>query len=169
MAGVSAGAPFVLLDGAVVAAGLAHEFAGLPLNWRIGPSGKDFGPPYFVGMTATGGMRSQLPLSPVHLHLAPRGGDLDLSWIRRGRLDADSWLGEDIPLAEQAERYRIIVATAGGAVRRTVDVDTPRWTYMAAWLAADFPSRPATVAVGVSQVSLAAGEGPPARRSFTLA
>jgi hypothetical protein len=169
MSGFSPGAPFVLLDEAVVAAGLAPELAGLPLNWRIGPSGKDFGPPYFVGITMAGGMRAHLPLSPAHMRLARKaGGDVDLSWIRRGRIDADSWLGEDIPLGEESERYRISVATAEGAVRRTIDVDRPRWTYPAALQATDFPSRPAAITIGISQVSLAAGAGVPARRHFTL-
>src|SRR5690606_4112772 len=100
--GATPGAPFVLLDEAVAAAGLAPELAGLPLNWRIGPSGKDFGAPHFLALTMAGGMRAQLPLSPAHLRGGRRaGGDLDLTWIRRGRVDADSWLGEDIPLGEE--------------------------------------------------------------------
>jgi len=108
-------------------------------------------------------------LPPVHLRCAAvAGGDLSLTWVRRGRVDADSWLGEDIPLGEESERYRISVATAEGAVRRTIDVDRPRWTYPAALQATDFPSRPAAITIGISQVSLAAGAGVPARQHFTL-
>lgn len=169
-AGISPGAPFVLLDEAVVRAGLAPEQAGLPLNWRIGPSGKDFAGPYFVDLQMAGGVRAQLPLSPVHLRCAAvPGGNLSLNWVRRGRIDADSWLGEDIPLGEESERYRIEVALAGGGgALRTAETPTPQWTYPAALQALDFPSRPAAVVFTVRQISPSAGAGLPARRTFTL-
>jgi len=167
--GISPGAPFVLLDEAVVKAGLAPEQAGLPLNWRIGPSGKDFAGPYFVDMQMAGGMRAQLPLPPVHLRCAAvAGGDLSLTWVRRGRVDAASWLGEDIPLGEESERYRIEIAPAGGTALRTAETPTPQWTYPAALQALDFPSRPAAAAFTVRQINPSAGAGLPARRTFTL-
>jgi hypothetical protein len=120
-AGASAGAPFVLIDDAVVKAGLASEQAGLMLNWRVGPIGHDFGGDSYVRRTLDGGLRALTPLSPVHLRLQRAGsGDAELTWIRRARLDADSWLSEDIPLGEEFERYRIEIAPAGGAVVRTM-------------------------------------------------
>jgi hypothetical protein len=45
------------------------------------------------------------PLSPVHLQLQKDGAELNISWIRRSRVDSDSWLGE-VPLGEEDERYR---------------------------------------------------------------
>ena len=168
-AGAPAGAAFVLLDDAVVAAGLAPELAGLLLNWRIGPSAGDFGGPHFAALTAAGGVRARLPLSPAHLRRTRRAnGDLDLSWIRRGRIDADSWLGEDIPLGEESERYRLEFAAADGAVRRSVEAATAQWTYAAALQVQDFPARPAQVSLTVRQVSAAAGAGLPAGMVFTL-
>ena len=168
--GISPGAPFVLLDEAVVRAGLAPEQAGLPLNWRVGPSGKDFAGPYFIDLQMAGGVRAQLPLSPVHLRCAAAsGGNLSLTWVRRGRIDADSWLGEDIPLGEESERYRIEIAPAGGGpALRTVETPVPRWTYPAALHALDFPSRPATFALTVRQIGSSAGAGLPARKTFTF-
>lgn len=168
-AGASPGAPFVLIDEAVVKAGLAPGQAGMTLNWRIGPAGRDFGGPSFIGLQAAGGVRALLPLSPVHLRLARReNGDAALDWVRRGRVDADSWLGEDIPLGEESERYRIEIAPAGGSTLRTAETAEPRWTYAAAQHAADFPARPAAVEVTVRQIGTAAGAGLPGRRTFVL-
>src|SRR5690606_18194295 len=67
--GAAAGAPFVLLDEAVAKAGLAPGQAGLPLNWRIGPAGRDIGSASFARLSAAGGIRARLPLCPVHLRL----------------------------------------------------------------------------------------------------
>lgn len=169
LAGASPGAPFVLLDEAVVKAGLAAEQAGMLLNWRIGPAGRDFGGPNFVTLSVTGGVRARLPLSPVHLRLRRRpNGDAELTWVRRGRIDADSWLGEEIPLGEENERYRIEIAPAGGATVRMVETGEPHWTYTAALAGADFPARPAALDVTVRQIGAGAGAGLPGRKRFIL-
>ena len=147
-AGAPAGAAFVLLDEAVVRAGLAPEQAGLALNWRIGPSRQDFGASSFVQLTQTGGVRARTPLAPVHLRVARQAdGDAALRWIRRGRIGADSWLADDIPLGEEVERYRVEIATEGAVVKRVAEVGEPSWTYAAAQIAADFPALPATAVI----------------------
>ena len=169
-AGASPGAAFVLLNDAVARAGLAPEQAGLPVNWRIGPAGQDFGSPSFVQMTQVGGVRARLPLAPVHLRIdRTPNGDARVRWKRRGRLGADSWLAEDIPLGEENERYRIEVAAAGGAVRRTAEVEEPNWTYGAAQISTDFPDLPAAIEVTVRQISAVAGAGLPRTGHFFLA
>lgn len=153
----------------VVKAGLAPEQAGLTLNWRIGPAGRDFAGPAFVQLQAAGGVRALLPLSPVHLRLARRdNGDAVLSWVRRGRIDADSWLGEEIPLGEERERYRITIAPLGAAALRTVETVEPRLIYTQAQQALDFPVRPAAIEVTIRQIGVGAGAGLPGRRQFTL-
>jgi hypothetical protein len=169
MAGAATGAPFVLLDEAVAPAGLKAEEIGLELNWRVGPAGYDISGEHFLQVSAEGGMRALLPLSPVHLKAHLRDGDLHLSWIRRGRIDADSWLGEDIPLGEAQEAYRIRVAGQNGSIVRTVDTTAPAWIYTATMIAADFPEPPASIDISVSQMSAAVGPGIPARRAISLA
>jgi len=169
MAGAATGAPFVLLDEAVAPAGLKAEEIGLELNWRVGPAGYDISGEHFLQVSAEGGMRALLPLYPVHLKAQVREGDLHLSWIRRGRIDADSWLGEDIPLGEAQEAYRIRVAGQNGSIVRTVDTTAPAWIYTATMIAADFPEPPASIDISVSQMSAAVGPGIPARRAISLA
>ncbi len=162
-AGAAEGADVVLLDGGVRPAGLRAGEAGLSLNWRVGPAGHDLTDQHFVTETHVGGVRAALPLSPVHLR-ADRSGDgsFAIEWIRRGRIDADSWLGTEIPLGEWAEEYVVRIAAPGGAVVRTANAFTPAWTYTAAMFAADFAVPPDTIDISVRQVSQSVGEGFPA-------
>ena len=122
--GALSGAAFVALNGAVPAAGLNGNEAGMDLHWRVGPSGKDFTPQFFAEKVAAGGIRPLLPLAPVHLKKRMlANGDAEFSWVRRSRLDADNWLGSDIPLGRGAGKLshpavkRVRCRCPGGVVR----------------------------------------------------
>lgn len=169
-AGAGVGADLVVLDDAVVAAGLLAGEAGLLLNWRVGPLGGDFSSANFSTHEETGGRRALMPLSPAHLRgKLTAGQDLSLTWIRRGRIDADSWETSEIPLGEEREEYRVDVAATGGAIVRSVTVSTPAWVYPAAGIAADFGTPPAALDITVRQLSATAGWGLPATQRFALA
>lgn len=160
-AAVPAGAPFVLLDGALTPVPLTRDDIGLPLTWRYGPAGLDLGhgdylttPHAFRGI----GLR---PLSPVHIRGARSGGgDLALSWIRRTRLGGDSWSALEVPLAEDAERYEIDILS-GATVVRTLAASTPAVLYTAAEQTADFGAPQPALSVRVVQVSTVYGRGSP--------
>jgi hypothetical protein len=169
-AGAEAGAYLVVLDDAVQAAGLLAGEAGLELNWRVGPAGSDLSGANLSDHSEIGGVRALLPLSPVHLRAAKGvAGDVTLSWVRRGRTDADNWTASDIPLGEEREEYQVQVAHAGGAVVRTETVLAPGFLYGSAAIAADFGAPPDEIDVTVRQLSLAAGWGLPATRRLSLA
>jgi hypothetical protein len=169
MAGAAAGASFVLLDEAVRPAGLHSSEIGLSLNWRVGPSGEDFSGPYFGLYAETGGLRALTPLAPVHLTALRRpSGDIDISWIRRGRIDADNWLASEILLGEETEAYQVDVAPADGETIRSATVSSPSWTYGADAIADDFPVLPGSIRVTVRQISAAVGPGLPALATFPL-
>ena len=165
-AGAAAGARFVLLNEAVQPAGLAPSEAGLPLTWRIGPSGHDLST--FSESTETGGIRARLPLAPVHLRAERTADGYEFSWVRRSRVGADDWMPPDIPLGEETESYRIDVAAAGGAAVRSTVVTSTNWHYPAAAMAADFPALPASVDVRVRQLSASVGWGVAGTAYFTL-
>jgi len=168
-AGAEAGSYVVLLNEAVQAAGLSASEIGLLLNWRVGPSGGDFSSASFSDHSETGGLRSILPLSPVHLRATmDPSGDMAIGWTRRGRLGADSWTASDIPLGEEREEYQVEIAHAGGAMVRTATSLTPGYVYGAADIASDFGAPPAEIDVTVRQLSLAAGWGIPATRRLSL-
>jgi hypothetical protein len=106
---------------------------GLELNWRVGTAGKAFSDEYFDTVRWRGGMRGLRPLSPVHLKMVRlANGDLSFGWIRRGRIDADdwpdNWLGEDIPLGEEREAYRIEIWRDGMLVRSS-QTSVASWAY----------------------------------------
>jgi hypothetical protein len=166
--GAPTGADFVLLDDAVRSAGLLESEAGLFLNWRVGPSGSDFSSASFATSAQVGGLRALLPLSPVHVKGTRMGGDLQLSWIRRSRIDADKWEGPDIPVGEEREEYRLEIAPAGGSPVRMRMVLGPAWLYGAADIAADFGTLPAEIDVTVRQLSVAGGWGVPAKRRLAV-
>ena len=169
LAGAATGADFVVLDEAVRPAGLRDSETGLALIWRAGPTGQEFSATTFAQQTVTGGLRARLPLSPVHLEAQKQaGGNVLVSWIRRSRIDADSWDGDDIPVGEEGESYRIEIASAAGALKRTATAATQSWTYAAAAIAADFPVLPANATITVRQISAAVGAGIAARLAVTL-
>ena len=80
-----------------------------------------------VGLTGA----SVAPPAPVHVSAGSLSdGGLTLGWTRRSRAGW-SWIdGTDVPLAEEAERYRLTL-TAGG-IDRVFDVAEPRLTLSAA-------------------------------------
>jgi len=169
LAGADAGADFVMLDDSVRPAGLAAGEIGLPLIWRIGPAGEPVSADTFVDQSAIGGLRAILPLAPVHLKCRRRAsGTLEMSWTRRGRLDADDWAPADIPLGEAREEYRVTIAAAGGSPLRTATATAARFDYDAAMIAADFGTLPAALDLTVAQFSLAAGWGLAATRRFSF-
>jgi len=168
LSGAAAGAGFVLLDDAVQPAGLLSSEIGRPVNWRVGPTGADFSDERFVTMAVEGGVRARMPLAPVHMRAKSlTNGDIHLSWVRRGRLNADDWAQEDIPLGEEREEYRLDIARAGGVAVRSVIVRETSWTYPADRIALDLPLAEA-FDVTVRQFSVTAGWGLAATRRFPL-
>jgi hypothetical protein len=157
------GTPFILLDSAVTPAGLKARETGLALHWRVGASGQDLSDRYFSTITARGGLRALEPLEPVHIRSkSENDGALHISWIRRSRIDADSWLAMDIPVGEDREAYRIEICNSGKLIR-SVEVAEPRWTYPAADRLVDFGGLTTSVDFRVAMISSAIGTGRYAR------
>ncbi|MEQ9144371.1 MAG: glycoside hydrolase/phage tail family protein [Parvibaculaceae bacterium] len=157
-----AGARFVLLNGVVTQIGLRAAERGLALQWRYGPKPYSLDDETYKTETRSFAGLGLRPLSPVHVtarRLA--NGDIDLRWVRRTRIDGDSWAGLDVPLGEELEAYEVDILD-GVTVLRTLAAHVPTVTYAAADQAADFGSSsfPA-LAVRVVQVSRAFGRGAP--------
>ncbi len=95
----------------------------------MGAAGKAFSDEFFETVRQSGGLRALRPLNPVHLGvMRSLDGDMSFTWIRRGRIDADSWLGEDIPLGEDREAYRVEIWRDDTLVR-SEQVSAPAWNY----------------------------------------
>jgi GTA TIM-barrel-like domain/Putative phage tail protein len=159
---LSAGARFVLLDRAVQQIGLTSAERGLDLQWRYGPSRYGIDHETYQTQTRSFDGVGLRPLSPVHVK-AHRGasGDIALSWIRRTRLDGDSWVGLDVPLGEEVEAYEIDILD-GGAMKRTLAASIPGAIYTSADQVVDFGSTDFSVLnLRVTQLSQAFGRGSP--------
>jgi hypothetical protein len=85
------------------------------------------------------------------------GGPIGLSWVRRTRVEGDSWLGMDVPLGEDEELYQVQVLQDDRVVRQEL-VATPRFTYSAAMQAQDGVG--VGVRLSVAQMSGRFGAGP---------
>ena len=148
-AGHAAGSAVVTLDAAFVPLGLTADEAGLAFNWiaeQAGLANGRFGPVSFAG-----GTRAWTPLSPVHLRAArlPEGS-VRLSWVRRGRLNADSWQSSEIPLEEPVEAYRLDILN-GGTVMRSLDTAAAWHDYGAADEITDFGAPQTAIGFRVRQ------------------
>ena len=93
----------------------------------------------------------------MHLDARWSGGDLAVSWIRRTRIDGDSWQSVEVPLGEDNESY-IVRVLDGTTLLREDTVTSPAWSYTAAMQTADGAVAPFTLAV--AQSSAAFGPGP---------
>jgi hypothetical protein len=130
------GSTVVLLNGAARQIELALTARGLARNYRIGTADRGFDDPDVVAVSAAFRGIGLRPYAPAHLRAAAAGGDVALTWVRRTRIDGDSWESAEVPLNEEREAYLVRVVVASIVVRET-EVVTPAWTYTAAARAAD--------------------------------
>ena len=176
LSGAPEGAACVLLDDAPFwMEGLDPE-RGEASEWHVGRAGAPLDAERFVSLQAELGVEAHRPLAPVHLRGAfEADGALRLQWTRRGRVDADTWLPEDIPLGEEREAYTVRVSAAGGVStaggvsgaggvleRR---VERPRLLVPAADLRALAPDG-GDLTVSVAQIGTRVGRGHPAVSSL---
>ncbi|TXR49873.1 baseplate multidomain protein megatron [Phyllobacterium endophyticum] len=162
------GTPFVLINNAVSPAGLKPEETGLDLTWRIGASGEDFTDQYFSTVKRAGGLRALQPLEPVHIRSQTKAnGEIHISWVRRGRIDADSWFAPDLPLSEERELYRVEIRKDEKLVR-SLEVEKPYWTYGLAQRQSDHGGLTSEIDFSVAMISAIVGPGRAARRKLPI-
>ena len=152
------GSMFVLLDGLVPQMNLPLAARGLDRFYRIGASN---------GGYADSGIKTRVEafngvgLRPYSVsHIAQKllnSGNLFLSWIRRTRIDGDSWQSIEVPLSEEKEYYTVRVVKDNSIVRDLV-VSEPSWTYTQAMQLGDAISTP--FLIKVAQNSITFGTGP---------
>jgi hypothetical protein len=154
------GSRFVLLDGAAEQIDLDLSARDLARHYRVGPALRPYDDPsyrHYVEAFKGIGLR---PYRPAHLRALRQGDDLQVSWVRRTRIDGDNWNGVEVPLGEEAESYLIRVS-AGGSVVREVITLTPEWTYSAALRQSDLGV--SAFSLEAAQLSMSFGPGPFAR------
>jgi hypothetical protein len=152
-----AGSYVVVMDGTPEQIGLLPGARGYERHLRVGPASQDYSDPSYRHDVKTFFGVGLRPFAPVHLAITEaQNGDLELSWLRRTRLDGDRWDLPDVPLNEAREAYQLRVLR-GGAEVRLIEVSDPFWTYPAAMLAGDGGA--AGLEIRVSQISDLYGPG----------
>lgn len=157
------GSKVVLMDGTPGQIDLASSARRIARHYRIGPARRGYDDPSYTHLVAAFDGVGLRPYAPCHLAAEPAADGLQLSWIRRTRIDGDSWELEDVPLGEDSERYRLRIR-AGSAVLREVTVSEQTWEYGASEMAADLAA--GADAWDVAQISDRFGAGPFARMSL---
>lgn len=150
------GSYVVLIDGAPQQINLATSARRLARHYRIGPAQRPVSDPSYVEEVHAFDGNGLRPYSPAQLCGTWAGSDLELGWIRRTRIDGDSWDLAEVPLGEAFERYLLRV-TDGATVLREVTLEVPEFTYTGAMQAADGAGP--GFAVEVAQVSDVYGPG----------
>ncbi len=153
------GSWFVLLNGIPEQIELASNLRGVTQHFRIGPASRGYSDPSYTHLEAAFAGNGLRPYAPVHLRQSQApSGDIDLSWIRRTRIEGDTWEGE-VPLGEERESYRVQVVQ-NGTVLREAESALASWTYNAIDQATDGTIGATDVELHVAQISARFGAGP---------
>ena len=157
---VPAGATVVLLDRAVapLAGGLAS--IGATLDLRVGPADRSATEATYVALAATATDKAFKPYAPVRPRARRTPAGIEISFLRRGRLDADAWEPIEIPLGEDTESYTVEIARPSGLARKLAS-SSPKILYPATDIVADFGVQPATLDLTIRQISASVGPGFP--------
>lgn len=153
-----AGSLFVLLDGGPEQIEVPLSARGLTRHYRVGQAAKSYDHPSYVHRQLAFDGIGLRPYAPAHLRAVNLGTGREISWIRRTRIDGDSWQGAEVPLGEETESYLLRVRDAGGVARRDVTLSAPGFAYSDAMRASDGVSVP--YSIEVAQVSARFGPGP---------
>lgn len=159
-----AGSRFVLLTDAVQQIDLPLGSRGLSRFYRIGDASRGYDEPnVFLTERAFAGVGLR-PLAVAHLRFEGAAGQtVAVSWIRRTRIDGDSWESPEVPLGEAREAY-VVRVLQGAVILRETEVPSSRFDYSAAEQFAD--GAIAGFDVAVAQLSDRFGPGP--FRSLTI-
>jgi GTA TIM-barrel-like domain/Putative phage tail protein len=152
-----AGAPFVLLDQHLVTVASGLDALERTLELRVVMADRDHGDPATLALATTPSGTALKPLAPVHFKAMRSGSGVTFSWIRRTRIEGDTWVGE-VPLGEDSEQYALDIIS-GAAVVRTLTSATPSVLYPSAAELSDFGAAQASLHVRVAQISATVGRG----------
>ena len=154
------GSVFVLLENTPQQIALPASMRDVSRHYRFGPAAKALDHPSYTHLEMAVRGAGLRPYRPCHLGITANGSDIDLSWIRRTRLDGDSWSALEVPLGEESERYLVRIIE-GGSVLREETTSAPAFIYAAADQALDGWAGGGIAEV--AQISASYGAGPFAR------
>lgn len=130
------GSTIVLLNSDVVQISLLESARGLTRNYQILPLSNSQILPSPIEAKAFNGIGLR-PYSVSHLKVAKNAsGNLHFEWIRRTRVDGDSWISNEVPLAEESESYIIRLMQNSIFIREEITLISA-WEYSLSMQVAD--------------------------------
>lgn len=153
-----AGSTVVLIDLSLTQIDLPMSARGLARHYRIGPTARGYDDPNVTLVVAAFDGIGLRPYPVSHLRATPdMAGTLNVRWIRRTRIDGDSWQSLEVPLGEEVEAYQVRILQ-GATIRAEYPVTGPTFAYTPAMRAADGVI--GAYEVAVAQLSMQFGPGP---------
>ncbi|WP_371227070.1 baseplate multidomain protein megatron [Roseovarius sp. 2305UL8-3] len=153
-----AGSLVVRLNGTPQQIDLKESELGLERFYRIGPGDRFYSDPSYQSVMQSFDGIGLRPYAPVHLRTRSTDtGDIEVSWVRRTRVDGDRWDRPEVPLGEESESYLVRVSQNSTVVREEI-INQPFWTYGAAERAAD--GLAGFYQIEAAQISASFGTGP---------
>ncbi|MFK7746313.1 MAG: glycoside hydrolase/phage tail family protein [Roseobacter sp.] len=160
------GSWFVLLNGIPEQIDLSRNLRRVSQTYRIGPARRSVYDPSYVERTDSFDGNGLRPYAPAHLKVgANQDGAIEVNWIRRTRVDGDSWDTPEVPLGEEAESYILRIVKEGAVIREEI-VPEPLWIYPLSEQAADGLLGEFTVEV--AQISATYGPGLPKTAVYSV-
>ncbi len=165
-AGAEVGADTVFLNQAVMPLENISGQRGLELNWMAGPVGGILGDEDFTHEIFTPGYRGLKPYSPARLktHFDDMA-NLEISWLRRDRINSDDWEQIEIPMSEAVEQFEVQI---NGTNSNQISLQTsqPNLVVSDTMLQTAFGAGQTILNIQVSQYSATFGFGAKATTTF---
>jgi hypothetical protein len=153
-----AGSIVVALDQSLTQIDLPLSARGLDRYYRFGIASRGFDDPDVVLRVEAFDGAGLRPYPVGHLRgMVAGNGDLSVTWIRRTRIDGDTWQAVEVPLGEESERY-IVRLLQNDILQAEYSVTQPQFLYLAASRLTDL--QPGPYRLEVAQISAQYGRGP---------
>jgi len=126
------GSQFLLLNSVPIQIDQSRNLRGVTQTYRIGPASRPVDDPSYRVFERAFNGNGLRPYAPAHLRaVRQQNGAIVLGWVRRTRIDGDSWDPIEVPLGEETEAYVLRVVQNGVIVREQL-LAVPIFTYSAA-------------------------------------
>lgn len=155
---IPAGAEVVFLDSGVVPLVTDINLIDAPQTYRIAAASAGHGDPSAIEVTTQARNLALLPYAPVRASARREIDGVQVSFIRRGRIEADGWTSLEAPLGEESESYEIEILRDGVA-HRVLRSNAQFAFYSSAEELEDFSSHQSHIRVRIFQMSSIVGRG----------
>ncbi|WP_342269472.1 GTA baseplate fiber-binding domain-containing protein [Rickettsia endosymbiont of Orchestes rusci] len=151
------GDKFILLNNEIINVPIPNNLIGKPVNYKAVTIGKTLAETDSFTFTYTG--RALKPFAPVYAQaIKDAEGNINISWLRRSRIDNDWRDYVDVPIGEELEKYEIDIKKKNKTVR-ILESNTSKIIYTKEQILSDFTEIPDNLTATIYQLSSQVGRG----------